>query len=129
MEHRVNKQRECCRKNTSQKSIGGDCGSGESLERVNEVVERRLENGKEAEAHADEPDHGRDPRGGFLGRPAEDEEPAREEDGANHHWWEAGFGDGFVVVGLEFDDVEFVVAGEWVNGEGRVEKGELLYVG
>ena len=81
------------------------------MEGVDEVVERSLEDGEEAETHADESDHGCNPVDGFGGGPAEDEEPPREEDGADHHGREPGFGHGFVVVGLEFLDVEFVVAG------------------
>jgi len=76
MEHRINKQRESCRKHTPQKGICSDGRGGEFLERVDQVVERGLEDGEEAEAHAYQPDHGRDPGDAFGGRPAENEEPA-----------------------------------------------------
>lgn len=83
-----------------------------------------MEDGEEAEAHTDESDHGCDPGDGFGGCPAEDEEAAGEEDGAEHHGWEAGFGDGFVVVLREFFDVEFVVAGMVSDEKGERAKGD-----
>lgn len=69
-----------------------------------------MEDGEETKSHADEPDHGRDPVDALVGGPAKDEKPTGEEDRADHHWREAGFGDRFVVVLLEFTDVKFVVA-------------------
>lgn len=76
MEHRVHEQWESSREHTSQESVRSDGRGGEFLERVNEVVERRLEDGEEAETHADQTDHGRNPVDGLGGSPAEDEKPA-----------------------------------------------------
>lgn len=44
-----------------------------------------------------------------LRSPAKDEEATGEEHGAEHHWWEASFGDGAVVVCFEAGYVEFLV--------------------
>ncbi len=74
-----------------------------------------MEDSEEAETHADETNHGCDPEYGFGGCPAEDEEAAGEEDGADHHWWEAGFGNGFVAIRFESADVELVVPGKLVQ--------------
>jgi len=49
------------------------------------------------------------------GRPAEDEETGGEEDGADHHWGEAGFRDGAVVVLNEAAGIEGVIAGAVSN--------------
>jgi len=81
------------------------------LEGVDEVVERCLEDREESKAHADECDHWCYWSNGTGGGPAENEKPTREKDGAEHHWWKACFWNGFVVVFVEFLDVEFVVAG------------------
>ena len=110
MEHRVHEQWERRREDTSQKGISSDCWGGEFLERVDEVVQRCLEDGEESKAHADQAYHGCYPWDTFVGGPAEDEKAAWKKDRADHHWWEASFWDCFVVVLLEFFDVEFVVA-------------------
>jgi hypothetical protein len=123
MEHRIHKQRKRRRKHASKEGIGGNGRGGEFLKRVDQIVERCLEDGEEAEAHADQPDHGRDPWDVFGGCPAEDEKPAGEEDGAQHHWREPRFGDGFIVVLGESFDIEFVVAWGWVSVDVGREEG------
>lgn len=111
MEHGTHKQRKDAREQRTQERVCGDGAGGVPLEGVDEVVERGLEDGEEAEAHAGEADAGRKPED-VRGRcPAEYEEAGSEEDGAEHHGGEAGFGDGFVVVALELAGVEFVVSG------------------
>jgi len=44
------------------------------------------------------------------GRPAEDKEAGSEEDRADHHWGEAGFGNSAVVVSNEAAGVEGIVS-------------------
>ncbi len=80
------------------------------LEGGDEVVEGGLEDGEEAEAHEVEADEGREPEDMAGGAPAKHEEAAGEEDRAEHHRGEAGFRDGLVVVGVEFNGVELIVA-------------------
>ncbi len=76
MEHRVYEERERRGEHTSQKGICSNSGGGEFLECVNEVVQRCLEDGEESKAHADQANHGRDPREAFVGGPAKDEKAA-----------------------------------------------------
>ena len=70
-----------------------------------------MENGEESETHEEEAEEGKEEVEMWLGGPAEDEEAGGEEQGAEHHGGKTGFGNGFVGVELEFEDVEFVVAG------------------
>jgi hypothetical protein len=111
VEHRMNKQRKHRRKNTPQKRIGSNRTRRIFLKRINEIVQRCLENSEEAESHADESDARSEPEYVAVGCPAEDEEAGSEKDGADHHWRQARFGSGAVAVCLEFSDVKFVVAG------------------
>jgi len=109
MKHGINKYREYSSKHTPQERISSNSTRRKLLKSIDEVVEGCLENGEEAKTHADKTDAGCDPEYGAGGRPPEDEEAGCEENGPNHHGWEAGFGDGAVVVCVEFLDVEFVI--------------------
>lgn len=77
--------------------------------RVDQIVDRALEDGEEAKAHARGRDVGRDPRDGFVGRPAEHELAASKKNAAEHHGRETRFGDGAAAVGTEAGEVEFLV--------------------
>ena len=117
MKHNTSEQRKRAGEHTPQESISRDSTGGYFLERVDEVVQGCLEDGEEAETHEDGADVGCDPRDvlGALGGevvvacPGEAEEAACKDDGAEHHRWETGFGDGEVVVCFEAGDVEALV--------------------
>lgn len=109
MEHAVREQRETPREDAPQERVGRDRAGGRLLERVNQVVQRGLENGEEAQAHAGRAELWADPVDFARGRPAEDEQTGREEDGSRHHRREAGLGDGAVVVRLVALDIEALV--------------------
>lgn len=109
MEHGVREQRERRREDGSQERVRRHRARRVPLEGVDEVVQGRLKDGEEAEAHEHEPDAGREPEYLRVGRPSEDEQASCEEERSAHHWWEAGFGYGSVVVCHEASGVEFVV--------------------
>jgi hypothetical protein len=114
MKHGVHKQRERRRKDRPQERIRSHGARRVLHKRVDEVVQRRLEDGEEAEAHEHEARAGRDPEDRGRRRPAEHEEPGGEEYRADHHGREARFGNGLVVVRFEAPDVEPVVPGRGV---------------
>lgn len=117
LKHRSDKQGKQSSKDGSYKCLGRNrtcCTWGES---VDEVVQRRLENGKEAKSHEYEADTWSYPMNIGGGCPAEDEEACCEEYTADHHWREASFGDGLVVICFKPAGIELVVAGVcwWVE--------------
>lgn len=122
-EHDVREERETAGEETAEEGVGRDRARRDLLERVDEVVQRRLEDGEEAEAHEHGADEGPDPVDLRVPRPAEDEEAGGEQDRADHHGGQAGFGDGEVVVGAEALDVEFLV--EEVDAGGEEDADEV----
>jgi hypothetical protein len=78
-----------------------------------------LEDGKESKAHAYETNDRSEPEDRTRRCPPEDEKASSEKYGANHHRWEAGFGDGFVAILFELADVEFIVAGIVSRAQGE----------
>lgn len=122
MKHNISEHRKRTGEHTPQERISRNSAGGYFLERIDEVVQGCLEDGEEAEAHENGADVGCDP-GDVLGAgggevvvagPGEAEEATCEDDGAEHHGWETGFGDGEVVVCFEAGDVEALV--EEVDG-------------
>jgi len=109
VEHGVHEQREAPREDAPQEGVRRDRAGRHLLEGIDEVVERGLEDGEEAEAHAGRADLGADPVHVPRRRPAEDEHTRGEDDGAQHHGREARLGHGAVVVGLVALDVEALV--------------------
>lgn len=109
MEHGIRKERKAAREQTPKKRIRGDSTSRKSLERVDQVIQRSLENSEEAESHKHGADVGPDPVDMGRAGPGEDEEAGSEENRADHHGRETGFGDGAVVVCFEAGDVEPLV--------------------
>lgn len=111
MEHDMGEHRERAGEHTAHEGIRRDGARGDLLEGIDEVVQGSLEDGEEAEAHKDGAEDGADPvDAGVIARPSEEEEATGEDDGAEHHGRQTGFGDGKVVVCLEAFDVEVLVA-------------------
>ena len=79
------------------------------MERIDEIIQRALENRKEAEPQHRGTNAGRDPGDRLIGRPAEDEEPRGKEHGPDHHGRKPRFWNGFVAVGDVASVVELIV--------------------
>lgn len=111
MEHDLGEQRERAGEHTAHERIRRDGAGGDLLEGIDEVVQGSLEDGKEAEAHEDGAEDRADPVDArVIARPSEEEETTGEDNGAEHHGRQTGFGDGEVVVCFEAFDVEVLVA-------------------
>lgn len=94
----------------TEQGVGRHRARGVPLEGVDDVVQRRLEDGDDAGPGHDQPDHGRDPVEMGGRRPAREEDAAGEEETADHHGRQAGLGDGEVARRVELADVEVLVA-------------------
>lgn len=116
MKHNLREERKRARKHTAQEGIRRDGAGSDLLERIDKVVQRSLEDSEEAEAHEDGADNGADPVDFVreVACPGEEEEAGCENDRAEHHGRETGFGNGEVVVCFEAGDIEFLV--EEVDG-------------
>ncbi len=114
MKHGSHNERKCTRKAGTQKGIRSHGTSSVLRKRVDEVVERSLENVDEALADHEETDDRDDPVDVGRGCPAHEEEARCEDDGAEHHGWKSSFRYGmvaccmvdFVVVALAIDGVD-----------------------
>ena len=99
MIHGVDKQRKDRREKTPQESRRRHRARRIPLKGVDQIIQRGLEDGEEAEPQHPGPDTRRHPRVCFGRRPPEDEEPRREEHGSDHHGREPRFGDGPIAIG------------------------------
>jgi len=72
--HRIDKERESCRKYRSKKGVRCDGAGGVALKVVNQVVECALEYGKESKAYQTSSNTRRNPRNFSAGCPAKKEE-------------------------------------------------------
>lgn len=109
MKHSIREKWERARKHGAQESVRCDCTGRDFLERIDEIVQRGLEDGEEAEAHHYGADDRSDPVDVLRACPAKDEHPACEKEGAEHHRWKSGLWDGAVIIRFEAFDVEALV--------------------
>ena len=84
MIHRIDKERESCRKYRSKKGVRCDGAGGVALKVVNQVVECALEYGKESKAYQTSSNTRRNPRNFSAGCPAKKEETTSEDNRAHH---------------------------------------------
>lgn len=111
MQHGTYEERECGSAEAPQESVCGDGAGGvAALKSVDEVVECGLEDGEEADADEGRADARGDPVHAPTGRPREQEQARGEEDGADHHGWQAGLWHGDVAVESESLRVVALVA-------------------
>lgn len=114
MKHGSNDERKRTREAGTQKGVRRNRASSVLSERVDEVVERSLEDVDKALANHEEADDRNDPVDVGRGCPAHEEEARCEDDRAEHHGWESSFWYSvvtccvvdFVVVALAIDGVD-----------------------
>ena len=85
MQQRPDEQRERTGKDTAQECVRRDGAGGVPLERVDEVIQRGLEDSKEAQSYEDGADAWCNPVDVGRRGPGEDEEPGAETQTAHHH--------------------------------------------
>ena len=95
------KKRECRGEETSQESIGSNSTRRVSLECIDKIIQRRLEDGEEANADHDTPHLRREPVHTRRRRPREDEQAGGEDHRADHHGRQSRLGHRSAVVGFE----------------------------
>jgi hypothetical protein len=108
MKHRRRKQREHAGQQAPHRRRDGHRARGVQLERIDQVVQRHLEDGQRADPDQHGRDAGANPVDASAGRLAEEEEACGKEERADRHRREPRFGDGARVVA----DVLAVVEGE-----------------